>query len=425
MSYQVLNMDVRAGLATLPDNHFHCAITSPPYWGLRDYGVSGQLGLESTPDEYIANMVEVCRGIKRVLRDDGVFFLNVGDSYAAGGLGAGSGKQRTNAGSCNGSHIEKARKAPDGLKPKDLCLIPWRLLLALQADGWYVRSVIVWSKRSPMPESVTDRPTSAWEPIFLLSKSERYFYDAVAVAEPSSVYPEQRTPRGRVESEYAPGDRSDGWKNDKAVGFGVTATRNLRNVWTLDDNAALLQWLCGNHRDVLLEWMKSRGTGMADVWTLSSEPCPEAHFATFPSEIPHRAIAAGTSERGCCPECGAPWRRVVETTLDREEAERIRSRRTLKHCDQQKDADQRKLNGNDLAKIHRRTTTGWQPTCACNAGEPVPCRVLEPFAGAGTTLREAVRMGRDSVGIELNPAYVEIIHKRIGNDCPLLALEAV
>lgn len=172
--------DCREELLKLPECVFRCCVTSPPYWGLRDYGHPGQLGLESSPDEYVATMVDVFREVRRVLADDGTLWLNLGDAYSMSTRGAGgSGKQDTNKGT---HHSRRWRVAP-GLKPKDLCGIPWRVVFALQADGWWLRSDIIWAKPNPMPESVTDRPTKAHEYVFLLAKSARYYFGADAVAE--------------------------------------------------------------------------------------------------------------------------------------------------------------------------------------------------------------------------------------------------
>jgi DNA modification methylase len=377
MSFTLLPGDVREQLATLPENHFHTCVTSPPYWGLRDYGVDGQLGLEKSPGEFIANMVDVFALVRRTLREDGTLWLNIGDSYnAAGRDGHGTRegcKQGTNRASAN--KADMVRPSAANLKPKDLCMIPWRLALALQADGWWMRSVICWHKRSPMPESVTDRPTSSWEPIFLLAKSERYYYDAVAVAEPSASGSWEIDQAKRMAHVASTGGAiGGGTSNVSSTG----TTRNLRNVWTL-----------------------------------SSEPFREAHFAVFPSEIPHRAIAAGTSERGCCAECGAPWERVVTTAS----------------CGQQLGSAvgrEGELRNDSAVRAGRvgsvtSTTTGWQPACHCNAAV-VPCRVLEPFAGSGTTLLEAIRMGRDVTGIELNPDYCRMIERRIEREAGLFAM---
>ncbi len=173
--------DVLDVLRAAPDECIQTVVTSPPYWGLRDYGIDGQIGLEQTPDEYVAHLVAVFREVRRVLRSDGTVWLNLGDSYAASGSGGGPGKQSTNVGSVN----IPPRSAPPGLKVKDLVGVPWRVALALQADGWYLRSEIIWSKNNPMPDSVRDRPVRSHEHVFLLTKSPRYFYDADAVKEPT------------------------------------------------------------------------------------------------------------------------------------------------------------------------------------------------------------------------------------------------
>lgn len=170
--------EARAVLETLPAASVNCVVTSPPYWGLRDYGHAEQIGLEPSPEAFVATLVGVFREVRRVLREDGTCWLNLGDSYSAGGNGIGSGKQLTNVGS------RMPRKvAPDGLKPKDLVGIPWRVAFAMQADGWYLRSDIIWAKPNPMPESVTDRPTKAHEYVFLLTKAARYAYNAEAIRE--------------------------------------------------------------------------------------------------------------------------------------------------------------------------------------------------------------------------------------------------
>jgi DNA modification methylase len=335
--------------------------------GLRDYGVPGQLGLEKTPEEFIERMVEVFRGVWRVLRDDGTLWLNIGDSYAGNGLGyspdapsnkAGS-KQTTNA----GTHHGQVTRMGDGLKPKDLCLIPERLALALQADGWYVRSRIAWCKKSSMPESVTDRPTSAWEHLWLLTKSARYYYDAEAVKQPST-----ERPSGN-------GQRKD--NHNPSAGFGVSIPYEPDGT----------------------------GANLRNYWVLGPEPYPEAHFATFPSEIPRRCIKAGTSQKGACSECGAPWERVVD----------------LKPSDSKSSGGAWDTEHIQIAKGKTRpgnfvdrqaTTTGWQPTCDCDA-EVVPCTVLDPFLGSGTTAAVAQELDREWVGIELNPEYAALAEKRI------------
>ena len=182
---RILTGDCREMLRTLEAGSVRTCITSPPYFGLRDYGVDGQIGLEQTPDDYVNELVEVFREVRRVLSDDGTLWLNIGDSYAGGG---GGNYNKTGVSQAGGQHITNVRNRPEwlenaGVKPKDLMGIPWRVAFALQADGWYLRSDIIWHKPNPMPESVTDRPTKAHEYLFLLSKSPRYYYDHEAIKE--------------------------------------------------------------------------------------------------------------------------------------------------------------------------------------------------------------------------------------------------
>ena len=209
MAWELLQGDCLDVLRTLPDKSVHCCVTSPPYFGLRDYGVDGQIGLEQTPDEYVAKLVDVFREVKRVLRDDGTLWLNLGDSYFSTTKGSGGSNPETSPkqawkGVENGQGFtpRKISAGNSDLKPKDLIGIPWRVAFALQADGWYLRSDIIWAKGNPMPESVTDRPTKAHEYIFLLSKSERYFYDAEAIKEDAN--PKYKT---RYKSPFNSGDK--------------------------------------------------------------------------------------------------------------------------------------------------------------------------------------------------------------------------
>ncbi len=248
-------------LRTLPDESVQCCVTSPPYWGLRDYGVEGQLGLEPTPFLYVEDMVTVFQGVRRVLRDDGTLWLNLGDSYARqGGDGPGGGNREL-------LHMEGTQVRncvpPAGLKPKDLVGIPWRVAFALQADGWYLRSDIIWSKPNPMPESVTDRPTKAHEYVFLFSKSQRYFYDADAVAEPYQT--------STVERYQHPGSFTGGKKyNDDGTNWGDQFD-NTRKPATL-----------------------KASRNARTVWEITTQPYSGAHFATMPAELASRCIKAGS-----------------------------------------------------------------------------------------------------------------------------------
>lgn len=255
--------DVIDGLRAMPDELAQTCVTSPPYWGLRDYGADGQIGLEQTPDEYVARMVDVFREVRRVLRDDGTLWLNLGDSYAGPrgntrGEGAGGGQQR---GEMMFGSAMRLQETPDGLKPKDLIGMPWRVAFALQADRWYLRSDIIWSKPNPMPESVTDRPTKSHEYVFLLSKSARYLYDHEAIREPLVSTPEQ----------YLRADKSVRENHQ----YGEVAGRPLgpSSFASVPD-----------------------GRNARTVWQIATKPYAEAHFAVFPPELPERCIKAGSRD---------------------------------------------------------------------------------------------------------------------------------
>ena len=269
------------------------------------------------------------------------------------------------------------------LKPKDLVGIPWRVAFALQADGWYLRSDIIWSKPNPMPESVTDRPTKAHEYLFLLSKRASYYYDAYAVKEANS----ETSQMGGV---Y----RQDG-KTRRLMRNGE-GNEGIHSIGTINT------------------W---NGRNKRSVWHIATQPYPDAHFATYPEKLIEPCILAGTSEKGQCPQCGAPWGRVVERAED-VDCGGLRKRA---------DAPGAVLSQSSAfrtGKIASYQTTGWQPSCACDAGEPVPQLVLDPFCGSGTTGAVAVKHGRSFVGVELNPAYVDLAKQRIGGAAPLFARES-
>ena len=284
--------------------------------------VDSQLGLEPTPEEYVANMVAVVREVRRVLRADGTVWLNLGDSYAGGAqTGRNDGGRPEKGRGWAEYDIQRTRvERRDGLKPKDLVGIPWRVAFALQADGWYLRSDIIWAKPNPMPESVTDRPAKSHEYVFLLAKSDRYYYDDVAV-------------RG---------------------------SHNLR-----------------------------------DVWRIVSDPYPASHFAVFPEELALFPIRAGTSARGVCSTCGAPWRRTTQRT-------KTIMRRTNNGHDPVR---QRTRISGHMVAAPTVVTTGWAPGCK-HQDPVVPAVVLDPFAGTGTTAIVARRYLRRAVVIDLDATYL-------------------
>ena len=293
-------------LRTLPDQSVHCCVTSPPYFGLRDYGVDGQIGLEPTPDEYVAALVGVFREVRRVLRDDGTLWLNLGDSYGA------NGSNQVPQTKCHtGSGFAGAnRNGKTGLPAKNLIGIPWRVAFALQADGWYLRSDIIWSKPNPMPESVTDRPTRAHEYLFLMAKSERYYYDHEAIKEPMSVSSISRLTQPNIDLQSG-SDRVPGKTNGpmKAVGKVDKQRGHGRRHAGFND-----RW------DAMTK--ENQCSGMRNkrsVWEIATTPYSGAHFAVFPEKLIEPCIMAGCPEGGTVLDCfgGSGTTAVVAVKNDR------------------------------------------------------------------------------------------------------------
>lgn len=466
MSWEIRQGDVLDRLREMPDESVQCCVTSPPYWGLRDYGVDGQLGLEETPEQFVAKMVEVFREVRRVLRGDGTCWMNIGDSYA-GSWGAQSrehaGKHAPNISAISANQVKAAARRqsrtgaiPPGtdLKPKDLVGIPWMLAFALRADGWYLRRDIIWSKPNPMPESVTDRPTSAHEYVFLLTKAPRYYYDAEAIREAATWPGQNRTDRGPRESAMPSAPPHRGLRNDKQRGHGRRhdGFNDRWDAMSKDEQQAL-------------------GRNKRSVWTIATRPYPEAHFATFPPDLVEPCILAGTSPK-VCGECGAPWRRgngprrldesrpqarralalAAEHGLTEAHIEAIRScgvtdAGKAQHTQSgfgnndegvQALADEAKaaLGGYYREFLLARPSGGsWEPICFCHRAKCIACEgacdctgaepiyethhptkpavVLDPFSGAATTGLVATQLGRDFIGIELNPEYVALGEDRI------------
>ena len=445
MTVEIINADARDALAAMPEGSVHACVTSPPYWGLRDYGLEpvvwgdegcehewgeesyqrrsndggdpdrkqetnagavgrdepirhafcrrcnawrGTLGLEPTPDLYVEHIVQVMREVRRVLRDDGTLWLNLGDSYAASRSGPFGENSTLNGSRHSPTESRRAKEAagrpnsrwrfePWGLKPKDLCGIPWRVAFALQADGWWLRSDIVWSKPNPMPESVTDRPTRSHEYLFLMTKKARYFYDADAIREPQLPQSFERVKYATL-NKIGKGIRADGASHEK------------RGTESIELNPA--------------------GRNKRSVWEIATQPYPGAHFAVFPEKLVEPCILAGTSERGCCRECGAPWERVVEkglTAHDGQTASANPDGTTAKRLALLRQAA-RERGGEYENESH---TINWRPTCA-HEGEPVPCRVMDPFAGSGTVGLVAERLGRHSVLIDASADYCQMARER-------------
>lgn len=436
MSEQVrlINASARS-MPMIADESVQCVVTSPPYWGLRKYageqdeewggdpghahewgvartktvsvsdirdavhkserdkmmdGVAastgtccpcgawyGALGLEPTPEQYVTHIVEVFREVRRVLRPDGTLWLNIGDSFAAQGVSREYGSSDGATG--RGDGVGGTRSAPAGLPAKNLIGIPWRVAFALQADGWILRSDIIWAKPNPMPESVTDRPTKSHEYLFLFAKQARYYYDADAIAE-RAIY------AGTTVKASNPATAKNGAKGT----YGATAIG-----FTQHDTAV------GDTRNA------------RDVWTIQTQPYPGAHFATFPEALVEPCILAGSSPQACSV-CGAPWQREMEK--GEPELRAWSAAGAGQYDDSLGGMRRTSLDaGSTLKHIVPRTTTGWKPTCRHDDGSGI-CTVLDPFNGSGTTGRVAVRHGRRYIGVDISSEYLtEQAMQRIDN----------
>jgi DNA modification methylase len=380
----ILIGDVRERLKELPDQSINCCVTSPPYWGLRDYGNDGQIGLEQTPDAFIAELVSVFSEVKRVLRDDGTLWLNIGDSYAS--FRDGKATPDTSRGQSTGTLVDKGKAsnrkastfANSPIKHKDLVGIPWMLAFALRADGWYLRQDIIWHKPNPMPESVMDRCTKAHEYIFLLTKSPKYYFDNEAIKEPSAQL-------GKTNIRFGGNKYGDSDDPKHATKSGNTYTdtgkRNKRSVWSIP-----------------------------------VRPFKGAHFATFPTTLIEPCILAGTSDYGICNQCGTSYERIMVKGATPERKTRDK---TLGVYPGRKSTT--RLNSVDMAVVPK-THTGWKQMCKCESSEPVPSTVLDPFFGAGTTGLVAQRHNRKWIGCELNPEYAAIAQARIESESTLFTI---
>jgi hypothetical protein len=364
-----------------------------------------ELGLEPTPEAYVGHLVLVFRQVRRVLRPDGLLALNLGDSYASSGTYDRSASERLHAWQGDGKRRQAGPKTsgggkgsascPSDLKPKDLLGIPWRVAFALQSDGWWLRSDVIWAKLSPMPQSVRDRPTAAHEYVFLLAPSATYFYDQDAERMPLAEASE-----GRYRYAFG-GAKAVALAEADVDGMGVR-TRPIgereptdgRNLWT--------HW-----QDIEPE--------ERDFWEdIPSEPSRHSHYAAFPTKLARRALRLGSSEKGGCPHCGAPWRRVTER----------RRKATRPDLSSKYGTPEEDIRGGSPTLRRRMittsSTTGWEPSCGCPAHEPIPQTILDPFCGSGSTGVASRGAGRHFVGVELSPEYAALSRRRISAVCPLL-----
>lgn len=332
-------------------------------------------------------MTSVFEEVRRVLRKDGTLWLNCGDSYAGSNQTGGTKSLETNR---RESRMFKSKaEIPSGLKPKDLCGVPWRLAFALQAAGWWLRCDIIWHKPNPMPESCEDRPTHSHEYIFLMTKSERYWYDAEAIKDPIS------------ESTVEWGNGKEGWgKSDP----------NHRTAQGIHGPSLRGQGRCGENGST---------RNKRSVWTVPSAPYSGAHFATFPPKLITPCILAGCPAQ-TCPKCGMPWERIVGKGPPDIEHQRACGGdrngeyfgKATKDFDSAKAQNASAVKARILAGMVEKKTLGWRPTCKCDCPDTVPGVVLDPFAGSGTTGKVALEYGRRAILIELNPEYVKQIEQR-------------
>lgn len=400
----------------------------------------GNWGLEPTPDLYIANTVEVFRHLWRVMRDDSVVWLNIGDSYASGGRGSSDAHvQKMGVKTADAQSLGR-KQAPDGYKERDLLLLPHLVARALQRDGWYCRMDNVWHKPNPMPESIqgsrweshrvkvegnwidcpgcpkcspndglvyresAGRPTKAHEYIFQLTKSPSYYYDHIAVSQPVSVNTHLRLSQD-VTNQIGSYRANGGGKTNgpmKAVG----AKAALSTIGVEKHNGSYDASVC----------MPTANRNLRSVWTIATEPFSGAHFACFPRALVELCVLAGTSARGCCPQCGKQWARVLRPSD--EYAQYLRK----DWADYGKDADEgRGHSVSDQRPIKRDApsitadyeTLGWRQCCKCPPHQPVPCTVLDICVGSGTTAEEAKRNNRDAIGIDISEEYLKLAIKRL------------
>jgi DNA modification methylase len=434
MSVQILNCDVMDGLRKLKDESVHCVVSSPPYWKLRDYGVDGQIGLEATPEDFIARLVEVFREVRRVLREDGTLWLNLGDSYA-GSWGAQSRGDDYPSSSLQGSSTMTARqvacapktggsKGVTGLKPKDLIGMPWRVALALQADGWWLRRDIIWSKPNPMPESVLDRPTTAHEYLFLLTKSADYYYDGEAIKEraeygqpnsPDSIaspHGQGWTRRAAVPSGWDQGDGSHGsiHREGRNNRIGAKGNANGFRGGSYVHGEPGERTSAGNTK---LRGLTPRHEGHVNHTGI--EDTPRARdggegFSRNKRSVWEMATVPFDGE--FCTSCrsffdGPDKKRIKVEILELEGGRQAKRKTCPCGCD-------------DAWLSHFATFPPLLPETCIKAGCPRGGTVLDPFGGAGTTGLVADRLQRHAVLIEINPDYAEMARLRI--DAPRGAL---
>lgn len=422
---QILTGDCRDLIKTLPDESVQCIVTSPPYWGLRDYGHPKQIGLEPTFEEYVEVIVAFFRGCRRVLRKHGTLWLNMGDSYA-GSWGAQSrGEEAGDRSTLSGGQIDAAPRRTQtgstkrtGLPAKNLLGQPWRVAFALQSDGWILRQDIIWSKPQPMPESVTDRCCKSHEYIFLFAKTRYYYFDPIAIQEPAAGTAHSRGSGVNPKcAGFADGSGSHKSIDHAKPGGIYKESLPGRNGGPGQDRRSKKQRQNSIWSEAVTEVVSTRNK--RSVWAVPTFAFPGAHFATFPPDLIKPCILAGTSARGCCAKCGKPYWRIIEIgEPDRaHQAACGGDRNGEYHGEATKDfvgakaQDASATKARILAGMRAKKTVDWKAGCTCGAGV-IPCTVFDPFGGSGTTGAVSLELGRSAILFELSPHYVAIAEKR-------------
>lgn len=397
---KIFNENCIEGLKKLPDNSVDCCVTSPPYYGLRDYGTEEQIGLEETPEKFVEKLTQVFQEIKRVLKPEGTLWLNLGDSYNGNKRGNTETNKNPKAVTNN---FEK--KLWSGAKVKDLIGIPWMVAFALRKDGWYLRQDIIWHKPNPMPESVTDRCTKSHEYIFLLSKESKYYYDAKSI-KTQAKDPEdniRRLNQQTWDNKNTPDQLRNGIRPRKS---GNLERKTGEERGCPEDSTSNV---CGS-----VPW-EGTMANKKSVWTVTTKPFKEAHFATFPEDLIVDCIKAGCPEF-VCNKCGKARRHIIE---------RVPS--IAKDCPKGQVAHQARggtgIHTGTVGKSGGSRIDGYSinnglTDCGCNEGFSAGI-VIDPFMGAGTTALVARKLNRNYIGFELNKDYIKIAENRIQNEIGL------
>ena len=431
-----LHGDSAARLRDLPNGAVHACVTSPPYFGLRTYlGVQhsdklAEIGHEASPREYANRLVGVLREVRRVLRDDGSLWLVIGDGYSSTST-YNAPRNSNGAYGRVGGPVHPNAKIPPGTKPKDLLGIPWTVAFALRDDGWYLREEIIWSKSSCMPESVRDRCTRQHETVLHLTKSPSYYHDWFAVAEPYSSSSVERLSQPTF-------DRQGGGDKDYALGINANRSarkalenmqehgggmRNARSIWEINPEPyeAQLCCACGAYWTGRDYRRLPKDSDNRRLCTCGSTTAWLSHFAVFPTRLVARCLRASLPAGGCCARCGAASARVLSdgepdaawqtaSGADRSGGYIGTSRDGASAAGAQ---DASATKARILAGMRKKTTVGWKPTCGCGAVLNQRPLVLDPFSGVGTTALVALRLGADSVGIDLNQDYIRMAESRL------------